>query len=74
MVLQTIQDTIKTRIQAGSHKSVIRCSKDLWNSEGVAGFWKGFSAYLGRQAPHTILTLIFVERLNSLLALLTKRR
>lgn len=34
-------------------------------SEGVMALWKGFTPYLFRIGPHTILTFIILEQLNA---------
>uniref|UniRef100_UPI00358E2B64 mitochondrial 2-oxoglutarate/malate carrier protein n=1 Tax=Myxine glutinosa TaxID=7769 RepID=UPI00358E2B64 len=34
--------------------------------EGVFSLWKGFTPYYARLGPHTVLTFIFLEQLNSL--------
>lgn len=33
--------------------------------EGVFALWKGFLPYYFRLGPHTVLTFIFLEQLNS---------
>ncbi|VDD75786.1 unnamed protein product [Mesocestoides corti] len=35
-------------------------------SEGVLALWKGFTPYLFRIGPHTVLTFVILEQLNSL--------
>lgn len=34
-------------------------------NEGVFALWKGFTPYYARLGPHTVLTFIFLEQLNS---------
>lgn len=36
--------------------------------EGVLALWKGFLPYYSRLGPHTVLTFIFLEQLNTLYA------
>lgn len=33
--------------------------------EGIFALWKGFTPYYCRLGPHTVLTFIFLEQLNS---------
>lgn len=33
--------------------------------EGIFALWKGFTPYYARLGPHTVLTFIFLEQLNS---------
>ncbi|KAH3757831.1 alphaketoglutarate/malate carrier [Pelomyxa schiedti] len=64
-------DTIKTRMQAspprGTHPPrMTECTHKLLSEGGSKAFWRGMSAYSARQAPHTVMTLFFVERLNAM--------
>ncbi|EYC24398.1 hypothetical protein Y032_0014g2485 [Ancylostoma ceylanicum] len=42
---------------------------DVWakviKNEGVFALWKGFTPYYMRLGPHTVLTFIFLEQMNS---------
>uniref|UniRef100_A0A1B0AZ08 Mitochondrial 2-oxoglutarate/malate carrier protein n=1 Tax=Glossina palpalis gambiensis TaxID=67801 RepID=A0A1B0AZ08_9MUSC len=67
-------DIAKTRLQnmktppdgkpeySGSIDVLIKVAKN----EGVLALWKGFTPYLLRICPHTILTLVFLEQYNRL--------
>uniref|UniRef100_A0A1A9UXQ8 Mitochondrial 2-oxoglutarate/malate carrier protein n=1 Tax=Glossina austeni TaxID=7395 RepID=A0A1A9UXQ8_GLOAU len=67
-------DIAKTRLQnmktlpgaipeySGSMDVLIKVAKQ----EGILALWKGFTPYLLRLAPHTILTFIFLEQYNRL--------
>lgn len=35
-------------------------------NEGILALWKGFTPYYARIGPHTVLTFIFLEKLNTL--------
>lgn len=35
-------------------------------NEGVFALWKGFTPYYARLGPHTVLTFIFLEQMNSM--------
>lgn len=43
--------------------------KDVWfkiiRGEGVLSLWKGFTPYYFRLGPHTVLTFIFLEQMNT---------
>lgn len=59
-------DIIKTKIQtAASGQSQLSVVTNLVKNEGVFAFWKGFLPYYARLGPHTVLTFIFLEQLNS---------
>lgn len=34
-------------------------------NEGILALWKGFTPYYARIGPHTVLTFIFLEQMNS---------
>lgn len=34
-------------------------------NEGLFALWKGFTPYFARLGPHTVLTFIFIEQLNT---------
>lgn len=59
-------DIIKTRIQnAAKGQSQLSIVTGLLKNEGVFSLWKGFLPYYARLGPHTVLTFIFLEQLNS---------
>lgn len=37
----------------------------VMKNEGVFALWKGFTPYYARLGPHTVLTFIFLEQMNS---------
>mmetsp|Transcript_33151 Transcript_33151/g.48602 ORF Transcript_33151/g.48602 Transcript_33151/m.48602 type:complete len:306 (+) Transcript_33151:72-989(+) len=63
-------DLIKSRLMAQKpdpvtgempFNGVLDCSKKLFQSEGVSGFFRGFSAYYMRCAPHAAIVLLSIE-------------
>ncbi|CAH0588843.1 unnamed protein product [Chrysodeixis includens] len=59
-------DIIKTRIQnAAKGQSQVTVVTSLLKNEGVLSLWKGFLPYYARLGPHTVLTFIFLEQMNS---------
>ncbi|XP_048482117.1 mitochondrial 2-oxoglutarate/malate carrier protein isoform X2 [Plutella xylostella] len=59
-------DIIKTKIQnAAKGESQLSVVTTLLKNEGVLSLWKGFLPYYARLGPHTVLTFIFLEQLNS---------
>jgi solute carrier family 25 oxoglutarate transporter 11 len=34
-------------------------------NEGILALWKGFTPYYARIGPHTVLTFIFLEQMNT---------
>jgi solute carrier family 25 oxoglutarate transporter 11 len=46
--------------------SVFDCGAKILANEGVLAFWRGFSAYYARTAPHAMLVLITMEQFNKL--------
>ncbi|XP_049876410.1 mitochondrial 2-oxoglutarate/malate carrier protein-like [Pectinophora gossypiella] len=59
-------DIIKTKIQsAAKGQNQIEVVTSLIRNEGVLALWKGFLPYYARLGPHTVLTFIFLEQLNS---------
>lgn len=34
-------------------------------TEGILALWKGFTPYYARIGPHTVLTFIFLEQMNT---------
>ncbi|VDM17196.1 unnamed protein product, partial [Hydatigera taeniaeformis] len=66
-------DIAKTRIQnmrtingRPEYSGIIDVLSRTVRSEGVMALWKGFTPYLFRIGPHTILTFVILEQLNSL--------
>ncbi|KAF7268783.1 mitochondrial 2-oxoglutarate/malate carrier protein-like [Rhynchophorus ferrugineus] len=64
-------DIVKTRIQnakSGGGKAslnFVSVMGGIIKDEGVLALWKGFWPYYFRLGPHTVLTFIFLEQLNS---------
>ncbi|CAH0401040.1 unnamed protein product [Chilo suppressalis] len=59
-------DIIKTKIQnAAKGESQLSVVSNLLRTEGVLSLWKGFLPYYARLGPHTVLTFILLEQLNS---------
>jgi solute carrier family 25 (mitochondrial oxoglutarate transporter), member 11 len=66
-------DMMKTRLQnmkpdpatgAMPYKNVLDCGAKIAAQEGVGTFWRGFSAYYARTAPHAMIILIVLEQFN----------
>lgn len=65
-------DIAKTRIQnmkvidgKPEFKGTTDVLVKILKNEGVFALWKGFTPYYARLGPHTVLTFIFLEQLNS---------
>jgi len=69
------QDAIKTRLQLDlgpikkyeSHKfwkdgGIISCTKDIWKTEGMKGFWRGFSACALRSVVSEAFSFFVYEK------------
>lgn len=48
------------------YKGTIDVLGKVVKQEGVFALWRGFTPYYTRLGPHTVLTFIFLEQLNSL--------
>lgn len=66
-------DIAKTRLQSmkivdgkPEYKGAVDVLGKIVRNEGVLALWKGFTPYYARIGPHTVLTFIFLEKLNSL--------
>jgi len=46
------------------YKTVIDCAKKIFKEEGFRGFYKGWTANYFRLGPHTLLLLVFWDRLK----------
>lgn len=60
-------DVLKTRLMNSTenqYRSVGHCIRDLYQTSGVLGFFKGYVPAFVRLAPHTILTFVFLEQLR----------
>ncbi|XP_045477607.1 mitochondrial 2-oxoglutarate/malate carrier protein-like [Harmonia axyridis] len=65
-------DMAKTRIQnmktidgKPEYKGTVDVLGKVMKQEGIFALWKGFTPYYARLGPHTVLTFIFLEQLNS---------
>jgi solute carrier family 25 oxoglutarate transporter 11 len=67
-------DMMKTRLQNMKpdpatglmpYKNVLDCGYKIATTEGVLTFWRGFSAYYARTAPHAMIILIVMEQFNA---------
>lgn len=66
-------DIAKTRLQnmkvSADGKAEYRGTLDVLSrvvrQEGLFALWKGFTPYFCRLGPHTVLTFIFLEQMNS---------
>lgn len=66
-------DIAKTRIQnmrfttgKKEYTGMFDCIAKIIKNEGFFALWKGFTPFMIRSAPHTILTFIFLEQFNRL--------
>jgi solute carrier family 25 oxoglutarate transporter 11 len=65
-------DIAKTRIQSmkvidgkPEYKGAVDVFVKVIRNEGFFALWKGFTPYYARLGPHTVLTFIFLEQMNS---------
>lgn len=66
-------DIAKTRLQnmkvsadgKAEYRGTIDVLSRVVRQEGVFALWKGFTPYFCRLGPHTVLTFIFLEQMNS---------
>jgi solute carrier family 25 oxoglutarate transporter 11 len=47
------------------YKGTLDVFRNVIKNEGVFKLWTGFSAYYLRLGPHTVLTFIILEQMNS---------
>lgn len=47
------------------YKGAIDVLAKVVKNEGLFALWKGFTPYYFRLGPHTVLTFIFLEQMNS---------
>lgn len=66
-------DIAKTRIQnmkivdgKPEFKGAIDVIVQVCRNEGIFSLWKGFFPYYARLGPHTVLTFIFLEQMNTM--------
>jgi solute carrier family 25 oxoglutarate transporter 11 len=59
-------DIVKTRVQKSSGKTnPVQIFTGIIRQEGFFSLWKGFTPYYARLGPHTVLTFIFLEQMNT---------
>lgn len=61
-------DTAKTRIQQFSgrqYSGMLDCLVKTIHNEGIMSLWKGWTPAYARLGPHTLITLVTLESLNS---------
>jgi len=67
-------DMVKSRLQnmradpttgRMPYKGLTDCFVKITTQEGPLAFWKGFSAYYGRCAPHSMIILLTIEHVTS---------
>eukprot|EP00924_Labyrinthula_sp_SR-Ha-C_P014128 snap_masked-scaffold_77-processed-gene-0.21-mRNA-1 protein AED:0.01 eAED:0.06 QI:0/-1/0/1/-1/1/1/0/305 len=64
-------DVVRTRVYNQNtivrvlYKSPTDCVSKILKQEGLAAFWKGVVGHYFRVAPHTVLTLIFMEKIRT---------
>jgi len=68
-------DVVKSRLMAQKpdfetgkmpYNGVIDCSLKMFQIEGIPGFFRGFSAYYGRCAPHAMIILLSIESVTQI--------
>lgn len=65
-------DMVKSRLQsmepdaAGKmpYRGVVDCGSKILSAEGPLAFWRGFTAYYGRCAPHAMIILLSIEQIT----------
>ena len=64
-------DTAKTRIQqsgqgvGAAYSGMVDCLVQTARKEGVLSLWKGWTPAYARLGPHTLVTLVALEQLNT---------
>lgn len=65
-------DIAKTRLQSmkvidgkPEYRGTVDVLSRVVRQEGLFALWKGFTPYFCRLGPHTVLTFIFLEQMNS---------
>lgn len=48
------------------HSGPLACAASLYASQGLRGFWRGWSANYARLGPQTVVTFLVVEQLRQL--------
>ena len=55
------------------YRGIVDCALKIFRTEGVRGFYKGFSASFLRLGPHTVLSIFFWQLLRKEYIVLVKR-
>jgi len=67
-------DVIKTRFMSdsvGAYSGVVNCIAQTYKSDGVSAFFKGWTPSYFRLGPHTVLSLMLIERIRLALGMTT---
>lgn len=48
------------------YNGVVDCGTQIFQKEGPAGFFRGFSAYYVRCAPHAMIILLSIESITQM--------
>ena len=67
-------DVIKTRYMsdgAGLYKNPLACIAHTYRVDGAMGFFKGWMPSYWRLGPHTVLSLMLIERIRTMLGMTT---
>ena len=65
-------DVIKTRYMSdglGRYGSPLDCIAHTYRADGLLGFFKGWMPSYWRLGPHTVLSLMLIERIRTMLGL-----
>ncbi|KAK3607075.1 hypothetical protein CHS0354_039131, partial [Potamilus streckersoni] len=65
-VVSTRMYNQRTDVHGKGHmyQNVLHCFVKIFQTEGLWGFYKGWAPSLMRLAPHTVLSLVFWDRLR----------
>lgn len=47
-----------------AHRNPLACAAAIYDSHGLAGFWRGWLANYARLGPQTVMTFLVVEQLR----------
>ena len=67
-------DVIKTRYMSdtrGAYSNPVQCILHTYKLDGLKGFFKGWMPSYWRLGPHTVLSLMLIERIRTLLGMST---